>query len=266
VSTRRARRRGDARGDGRGRGTPEGDGDPAAAQLLLNIALNGSGDAPAGGGTLTFSLGTERQGGRVRADARREHGPPIPQRTRADLRPVLHHEGRGRARALHLFRIADEHEGTLRSGTCRREGSRVLPHLAGCGGDGCPRVNPLRVHSSVTSRNRAGSSAPLRVRRARVPRVVGTWTRGTGRPTSRRLPLRVRADLGPPDVEPDGRPAAVLSRGWAVSGGSRAGVPRPVSPAVNAILWILCEVAIAACDLAEVLGRRSGCSCSSDCR
>jgi len=51
--------------DGAG-GLPKVTGDPdLLAQLLLNIALNGvQAMAPEGGGTLTFSLGTERQGGR----------------------------------------------------------------------------------------------------------------------------------------------------------------------------------------------------------
>ena len=37
-----------------------------------------------------------------------------------------------------------------------------------------------------------------------------------------------------------------------------AGVPRDLSPPVNLALWVLCEIAIAACDLAEVLGAAIG--------
>ena len=86
---------------------PKVTGDPdLLVQLLLNIALNGVQAMAPGGGTLTFSLGTERQGGEgVRAGARREHGAADPGgEPRADLRPVLHHEGRrDGARALHLL-------------------------------------------------------------------------------------------------------------------------------------------------------------------
>jgi manganese transport protein len=62
--------------------------------------------------------------------------------------------------------------------------------------------------------------------------------------------------FGHPAVEPDGDPAAG-------AGGAarhrhrprpRTGLPRPLSRPVNFVLWMLCEIAIIACDLAEVIG------------
>ena len=62
------------------------------------------------------------------------------------------------------------------------------------------------------------------------------------------------------DLEPDGHPAAALvhqarRRHRTRSG---AGVPRPLLQADVWLLWILCEMAIAACDLAEVIGSAIG--------
>jgi signal transduction histidine kinase len=72
--------------------------------------------APEGGGTLTFSLGTERQGGKehVRMSVANT-GPPIPE---GDLErifdPFYTTKDGGTGLGLSICsRIADEHEGTL---------------------------------------------------------------------------------------------------------------------------------------------------------
>jgi len=99
-------------------GLPKVTGDPdLLAQLLLNIALNGvQAMAPGGGGTLTFSLGTERQGGKAYVWVRVANtGPPIPEE---DLERIFDpfHTTKDGGTGLGLSicsRIADEHRGTL---------------------------------------------------------------------------------------------------------------------------------------------------------
>ena len=99
-------------------GLPKVTGDPdLLAQLLLNIALNGvQAMAPEGGGTLTFSLGTERQGGKGYVRVRVANtGPPVPEE---DLErifdPFYTTKDGGTGLGLSICsRIADEHEGTL---------------------------------------------------------------------------------------------------------------------------------------------------------
>jgi signal transduction histidine kinase len=97
---------------------PRVTGDPGLlTQLLLNIALNGvQAMAPEGGGTLTFSLGTERQGGKehVRMSVANT-GPPIPE---GDLERIFDpfHTTKDGGTGLGLSicsRIADQHEGAL---------------------------------------------------------------------------------------------------------------------------------------------------------
>jgi len=103
--------------DGAG-GLPKVTGDPdLLAQLLLNIALNGvQAMAPEGGGTLTFSLGTERQGGKGYVRVRVANtGPPVPEE---DLErifdPFYTTKDGGTGLGLSICsRIADEHEGAL---------------------------------------------------------------------------------------------------------------------------------------------------------
>jgi signal transduction histidine kinase len=102
-----------------GAGTlPKVMGDPdLLAQLLLNIALNGvQSMAPGGGGTLTFSLGTERQGGKeyVRVHVANT-GPPIPEENLERIfDPFYTTKDGGTGLGLSICsRIADEHEGTL---------------------------------------------------------------------------------------------------------------------------------------------------------
>ena len=99
-------------------GLPKVTGDPELlTQLLLNIALNGvQAMAPGGGGTLTFSLGTERQGEseHVRIGVANT-GPPIPEE---DLErifdPFYTTKDGGTGLGLSICsRIADLHEGTL---------------------------------------------------------------------------------------------------------------------------------------------------------
>ena len=104
--------------DGAGGGLPKVTGDPdLLAQLLLNIALNGvQAMAPEGGGTLTFSLGTERQGGKGYVRVRVANtGPPVPEE---DLErifdPFYTTKDGGTGLGLSICsRIADEHDGTL---------------------------------------------------------------------------------------------------------------------------------------------------------
>jgi signal transduction histidine kinase len=104
--------------DGSGGGLPKVTGDPdLLVQLLLNIALNGvQAMAPEGGGTLTFSLGTERQGGKEYVRVRVANtGPPVPEE---DLERIFDpfHTTKDGGTGLGLSicsRIADEHEGAL---------------------------------------------------------------------------------------------------------------------------------------------------------
>ncbi len=93
-------------------------GDPdLLVQLLLNIALNGvQAMAPGGGGTLTFSLGTERQGGKEYVRVRVANtGPPIPEENLERIfDPFYTTKDGGTGLGLSICsRIADEHEGTL---------------------------------------------------------------------------------------------------------------------------------------------------------
>ncbi|MHB8833636.1 MAG: two-component system sensor histidine kinase NtrB [Desulfobacteria bacterium] len=97
---------------------PKVTGDPdLLVQLLLNIALNGvQAMAPGGGGTLTFSLGTERQGGKeyVRVCVANT-GPPVPEENLERIfDPFYTTKDGGTGLGLSICsRIADEHEGTL---------------------------------------------------------------------------------------------------------------------------------------------------------
>lgn len=104
-------------GDGPG-DLPRVTGDPdLLTQLLLNVALNGvQAMTPEGGGTLTLSLGTERQGGKehVRMSVANT-GPPIPE---GDLErifdPFYTTKDGGTGLGLSICsRIADLHEGAL---------------------------------------------------------------------------------------------------------------------------------------------------------
>jgi signal transduction histidine kinase len=87
------------------------------AQLLLNIALNGvQAMAPGGGGTLTFSLGTERQGGKEYVRVRVANtGPPIPKENLERIfDPFYTTKDGGTGLGLSICsRIADEHESAL---------------------------------------------------------------------------------------------------------------------------------------------------------
>ena len=97
---------------------PRVTGDPdLLVQLLLNIALNGvQAMAPGGGGTLTFSLGTERQGGKEYVRVRVANtGPPIPEGNLERIFDPFHTTkdgGTGLGLSI-CSRIADEHGGTL---------------------------------------------------------------------------------------------------------------------------------------------------------
>ncbi len=93
-------------------------GDPdLLVQLLLNIALNGvQAMTPEGGGTLTFSLGAEVQGGKeyVRVGVANT-GPSIPgEDLERIFDPFYTTKDGGTGLGLSICsRIADEHEGTL---------------------------------------------------------------------------------------------------------------------------------------------------------
>jgi len=97
---------------------PKVTGDPdLLVQLLLNLALNGvQAMAPGGGGTLTFSLGTERQGGKAYVRVRVVNtGPPIPEEDLERIFDPFHTTkdgGTGLGLAI-SSRIADQHQGTL---------------------------------------------------------------------------------------------------------------------------------------------------------
>ena len=70
------------------------------------------------------------------------------------------------------------------------------------------------------------------------------------------LAIRLSASVGDGAFEPDGDPAPDAGRASGNRRGARsgAGLPRGVSARGVQWLWVLCEIAIAACDLAEVLG------------
>ena len=97
---------------------PKVTGDPdLLVQLLLNIALNGvQAMAPGGGGSLTFSLGTERCGGKAYVLVRVVNtGPPIPEEELERVFDPFHTTkdgGTGLGLAI-SSRIADQHQGTL---------------------------------------------------------------------------------------------------------------------------------------------------------
>ncbi len=245
-------------------------GDPdLLTQLLLNIALNGvQAMAPGGGGTLTFSLGTERQGGKeyVRMGVANT-GPPIPE---GDLErifdPFYTTKDGGTGLGLSICsRIADQHEGTLvgpePSGG---RGRRVLPRFAGRGGDGCRTTKSLsEVHSSVAIPESRGFLRRLFAFAGPAYLVSvgymdpGNWATDIAAGSrygyaliwvllmSNLMAVLLQSPLGAAGA---GLRAATSRR--------RAGTGIP--PPVNAALWILCEVAIAACDLAEVLGSAIG--------
>jgi signal transduction histidine kinase len=99
-------------------GVPRVTGDPdLLTQLLLNVALNGvQAMAPGGGGRLTFSVGSSRQGEREKVSIRvGNDGPPIPE---AELEKIFDpffttkDEGTGLGLSI-CSRIADQHDGTL---------------------------------------------------------------------------------------------------------------------------------------------------------
>ena len=69
--------------------------------------------------------------------------------------------------------------------------------------------------------------------------------------------VRLHAAQRRADLEPDGDPAAgacALEARHRHRPRSRAGLPRPLLPAGRHRPLVLCEIAIAACDLAEVIG------------
>ncbi len=86
-------------------------------QLLLNIAINGvHAMAPQGGGTLTFSIGRERQGVKRIFVARVENsGPPIPaDHLEKIFDPFFTTKDGGTGLGLSICsRIADQHDGVL---------------------------------------------------------------------------------------------------------------------------------------------------------
>jgi signal transduction histidine kinase len=99
-------------------GTPRISGDAdQLTQLLLNIAINGAqAMAPRGGGTLTFSLVSERQGEKrfhvVRVG---NSGPPIPaDQLERIFDPFFTTKDGGTGLGLSIgSRIADQHDGVL---------------------------------------------------------------------------------------------------------------------------------------------------------
>ncbi len=93
-------------------------GDPdLLVQLLLNVALNGvQAMTPEGGGTLTFSLGAEVQGGKEYVRVRVANtGPPVPvENLERIFDPFYTTKDEGTGLGLSICaRIADQHEGAL---------------------------------------------------------------------------------------------------------------------------------------------------------
>ncbi len=86
-------------------------------QLLLNVALNGvQAMTPEGGGTLTFSLGAEVQGGKEYVRVRVANtGPPVPvENLERIFDPFYTTKDEGTGLGLSICaRIADQHEGAL---------------------------------------------------------------------------------------------------------------------------------------------------------
>ena len=98
----------------------------------------------------------------------------------------------------------------------------------------------------------------VRVRRPRLSRrrrLHGPGQLGN-RPRGRRA-IRLHAPQRHHDLEPDGDPAAGACRRASASPAD-ATSRRPAATATRGrstiVLWLLCEIAIAACDLAEVIG------------
>ena len=113
-----------------------------------------------------------------------------------------------------------------------------------------------RLHRHPARRRLLAQDA--RLRRPGLPgrrRLHGPGQLGH-RPRRRRA-LRLHAAQRHPDLQPDGDPAAGARRRASASPAD-ATSPRPAATATRgrprSFLWILCEIAIAACDLAEVLG------------
>ncbi|HEX9192013.1 MAG TPA: ATP-binding protein [Candidatus Deferrimicrobiaceae bacterium] len=100
------------------RGVPRITGDTdLLTQLLLNVALNGvQAMAPGGGGRLTFSVGSSRQGEKEKVVIRvGNDGPPIPETELEKIfDPFFTTKDEGTGLGLSICsRIADQHDGTL---------------------------------------------------------------------------------------------------------------------------------------------------------
>ncbi len=113
-------------------------------QLLLNIALNGvQAMTPEGGGTLTFSLGAETQGGKEYVRVRVANtGPPIPgENLERIFDPFYTTKDGGTGLGLSICsRIADGHDGALTVRNLAPEGgvefSLTLPAAEGADAGG----------------------------------------------------------------------------------------------------------------------------------
>ena len=124
-----------------------------------------------------------------------------------------------------------------------------------------PVERPQPSRSPRLHRHPAGRRILAQDVRLRRPRLSGRRRlHGPGqlgnRPRRRR-PVRLHAAQRDHDLEPDGDPAAGARRRASASPAA-AIWRRPAATATPArstiVLWLLCEVAIAACDLAEVIG------------
>ncbi len=110
-------------------------------------------------------------------------------------------------------------------------------------------------HHLVPQRRPFGGTP--RVFRSGIPgrrRLHGS--RQLGHRFGRRRAVRLRASLRHHDFEPDGDSASAFVHQTRRRHRPRSGpgLSRPLSAPVVWFLWILCEIAIAACDLAEVVG------------
>ena len=117
-----------------------------------------------------------------------------------------------------------------------------------------------RASPRSTGRSRHGVEVAeaARLRRPRLPgrrRLHGPGQ--LGHRSRRRLAVRLHAAQRHPALEPDGGPAAgARARSSASSPAATSRRPAAITTRrpVSFVLWVLCEIAIAACDLAEVIG------------
>ena len=132
--------------------------------------------------------------------------------------------------------------------------------MALAGGTSSQRRSLDEVHRSVAVPAASGMRQRLRRLFAFLGPAylvsVGYMDPGNWATDLEEAPVRLRVDLGLVDVQHDGGAVADPGGGLGVvTGHDLAQACRAeYSRVLNAVLWVLAEVAIAACDLAEILG------------